>query len=105
MVLQKMHEYLFTVFQRDVLEQWDDIQDAKKKYLIELLESDFLQPPHLQFHVSQMLKKGAKVMHNRHLELNDRVREGKGRPTWCNENLWERLAEKMMTSLDLGSQQ
>ena len=103
-VLQKMHEYLFTVFRRDVLVKWDDIQESKKNYLIELLCSEFPQPPHLQFDASRMLKKAAKIMRSRRSELNDRVRDGRDRPTWCDEDLWEELVERLNANPDMGSQ-
>ena len=77
-VLQKMHEYLFTIFRRDVLVKWDDIQEAKTNYLIELLHSEFPQPPHLQFDANRMLKKTAKIMRSKRSELNDRGQDERG---------------------------
>ena len=101
-----MHEYLFTVFQRNVLVKWDDIQEAKKNYLIELLRSEFPQLPHLQFDASWMLKKATKIIRrSRRSELNDRVRDGRGRPTWCDEDLWEELVERFNANPDMGIQQ
>ena len=78
---------------------------SQKNYLIKLLRSEFPQLPHLQFDASRMLKKAAKIMRSRRSELNDRVRDGRGRPTWCDEDLWEELVQRLNANPDLGNQQ
>ena len=101
-----MQSVCWDAFWYDILTKWENIERACKEYVIDLIKQEFPQP-HKQYEFDSvwMERQMCTLMGHRRSEARDAYKEGKPRPRWCEEEIWQVIKEETDNDPNLFQQQ
>lgn len=101
-----MHSVCWNAFRYDLLTVWDQIDRERKDYVVSLIKEEFPQPNRdAEFNTEWMIQQMRNLMGHRRSEARDRYKEGKPRPHWCEEDIWDLIKQERDGNPNLFQQQ
>lgn len=105
-VYEYMRKVTWNIFRYQLLTTWPNINKTDKDYACSLIKAEFPQPSkELEFNELLMQQEMGALMGHRRSEARDRYKEGRSRPDWCEEEIWEMIKRERDETPDLFKQQ
>lgn len=107
---ERVYEYMrrvtWNIFRYDLLTTWPNISRERKDYVCSLIKDEFPQPSkEFEFNTHLLQQEMGALMGHRSSEARDRYKEGKSKPTWCEDEIWELIKQERDGTPNLFQQQ
>lgn len=94
-VYEFMRRVMWNAFRYDLLTTWPNVSRERKEYVCIVIRDEYPQPSsEYEFNETLLIQEMGTIMGHRRLEACDRYKEGKSKPSWCDDEIWELIKQE-----------